>query len=1013
MSAFEDLDPHWPEVSALLDEALDLPAAQRLSWLDALEGERAAFKGTLQRLLQTRAAAETDDFLHTLPRFCEPPGAAIDAFAPAVGALVGPYRLIREIGQGGMGAVWLADRADGQLKRQVALKLPRLVWGSSLTERLLRERDILASLEHPHIARLYDAGIDAHGRPYLAMEFVEGKPIDQHARDHALGIEAVLELLLQVAAAVAHAHSRLVIHRDLKPANILVTREGQVRLLDFGIAKLMEGDRTADTALTRAAGRALTLDYASPEQVRGEPLTTASDVYSLAVVGYELLSGQRPYTLARGSAAELEDAIATAVAAPASQAAQAPGRRKALRGDLDAILNKGLKKLPVERYATVDAMAQDIARHLSGHTVVARPDSLTYRLRRFAQRHRRPLLAAAVVTVAFGLGVGAGATALVIAALLVGLGTTTWQARRAREQARRAHTEARTAQAVQDFLEGIFRANSGDQADPVAARQRTAKDLLDEGATRIEHELHEAPLARLRVLQVLAQMYEDLEDLPQAVLLHGRRIALAMQSLGEGSSEELHARSARAGALTYLQQLDEAQAELRRAEAVLAGRTEHTADARIAFFMSGAACHKLLGQAEAGLAKVDQALTLLHQQQPSARHVVALFDRAGLLRIADRMAEVVDTAREALALIAAQPALGASAQTSLHLEMATALQGLGDLTGAERSFRDAMQQADRHHGLHSDIALVARGWMGEFLLDTSRPREAVPILLQVADMLQRRLAAPDAFAGAPALLAHTIDGCVRIGWFDSARSLVERGEVIGADRSQSSGHATLFLVARAALAVECGEFDAAEQGLDQAQALIDEHGFGARDVHRLRYGPLRVHLHASRGEPQRAMQALQIWKAGRARAQDPVEDDLVVLQATAEALLSNDDVAQARHICERALSCLVQHPQRASNGEAEAALLDLLGQACLLQHDLPAAIDSLQQAEAMQQQLYDAEHAPKLARVRVWLAQARLAAGEVIAARQLLQAATAIHARHAQLGPQHTEPLHSLETMLR
>ena len=209
------------------------------------------------------------------------------------GALVGPYRLLRELGIGGMGAVWLAERADGTLKRQVALKLPRAAWSRGLAERMARERDILASLEHPHIARLYDAGTDAQGRPFLALEYVEGQPIDVYCHERALNIPARLQLLLQVAHAVAFAHSRLVIHRDLKPSNILVTADGQVRLLDFGIAKLMEGDRTQETQLTQLAGRALTLDYASPEQIRGEPIGTASDVYSLGVVAYELLAGAK------------------------------------------------------------------------------------------------------------------------------------------------------------------------------------------------------------------------------------------------------------------------------------------------------------------------------------------------------------------------------------------------------------------------------------------------------------------------------------------------------------------------------------------------------------------------------------------------------------------------------------------------------------------------------------------------------------------------------------------------
>jgi len=282
MTPLSPFEAHWPAISALLDEALGLPAPERAPWLEGLVGEPSSHREALRALLAHQASVETDDFLNTLPRLdtvhASPPVSGL-----AAGGSVGAYRLIAEIGQGGMGTVWLAERADGLMNRRVALKLPRIVWGDSFAKRLAREREILATLEHEHIARLYDAGIDAHGRPFLAMEYVDGEPIDAYCRTHALPVRERVALLLQVMAAVSHAHSRLVVHRDLKPSNILVTTDAKVKLLDFGIAKLLEGDSTLRTALTELSGRALTLDYASPEQIRGQPLGTASDVYSLAV----------------------------------------------------------------------------------------------------------------------------------------------------------------------------------------------------------------------------------------------------------------------------------------------------------------------------------------------------------------------------------------------------------------------------------------------------------------------------------------------------------------------------------------------------------------------------------------------------------------------------------------------------------------------------------------------------------------------------------------------------------
>ena len=336
-----------------------LPPGDRAGWLDGLRQRRPELQPTLARLLCGHAQAETDDFLNTLPPLH---GAPPPADTAAAGRRVGPWQLLAPLGRGGMGTVWLAERADGTHKRQVALKLPRVDWDDTLAQRMARERDILAALEHRHIARLYEASTDDQGRPYLAMEFVQGEPIDAWCAARAVPVAGRLRLLLQVAQAVSHAHARLVVHRDLKPANILVAPEGQVRLLDFGIAKLLDGERTQDTTLTRLHGSAMTPDYASPEQIRAQPLPTASDLYSLGVVALELLAGARPYLLKRGTAAELEEAIDRIEPPLASNVATDPALRKALRGDLDAILNRALKKRPDDRYTSVADFAQDLQR---------------------------------------------------------------------------------------------------------------------------------------------------------------------------------------------------------------------------------------------------------------------------------------------------------------------------------------------------------------------------------------------------------------------------------------------------------------------------------------------------------------------------------------------------------------------------------------------------------------------------------------------------------------------------
>ena len=502
-------------LSSLLDVALALDGPARATWLDRLAGEDATLAPTLRDLLARHATQETAELLPPVPALPE----AADGGA-AAGQAVGPYVLERPLGRGGMGEVWLARRADGGIKRNVALKLPHVTWAPGLAQRFARERDILAALEHPNIARLYDAGVDPQGRPYMALEYVEGKPLDAWCAERALPVAARLRLLLQVTDAVAFAHARLVVHRDLKPSNMLVTADGQVRLLDFGIAKLLEGDVARETALTQLAGRALTLDYASPEQIRGEPIGTASDVYSLGVVAYELLAGARPYRLKRGSAAELEEAIANVDAPRASEVADDAALKRALRGDLDAILNKALKKDVRDRYPTVDALAQDLRRHLDGEAVGARPDTLVYRLTRFARRYKVPLAVGAVVVATFVLAQGFGATAVVIAALLAGLGGALWQARRAGVERDRAYALADRHAAVNLFLDTLL--TKAARAGPLTAQQ-----LLERSEAIVEREVRGNPEHHAHVLALLASCYTQTDNLSRAHALFDRALEVA------------------------------------------------------------------------------------------------------------------------------------------------------------------------------------------------------------------------------------------------------------------------------------------------------------------------------------------------------------------------------------------------------------------------------------------------------------------------------------------------------
>ena len=388
-------------MSHLLDEALPLDASERRLWLQALSAEHADLALALREALLPEDY-DTSAASRLLTMFTdgeEDESGEMSGLKP--GAQVGPYELIRLLGAGGMAEVWLAERADGAFKRRVALKLPApALMRKDLGQRFTRERDILASLEHPHIARLYDAGVDAAGWPYLSMEYVKGEPLTDWCDSHRLDIRGRVKLFLQVLMAVQYAHELHVIHRDLKPSNILVTDAGQVRLLDFGVAKLLEHEEAdGKEPLTRVYGQALTPVYASPELVRGDSVDARSDIYSLGVLLFELLTGDRPYRLKAGASRHLlEQAIVTAdVHKPSSQLAPDAGSRRAasqeqlarqLRGDLDLIALKSLEKEPMSRYASAADLMEDLHRYLDGKPVKAQPPLLRYRLRKFVRRNR-------------------------------------------------------------------------------------------------------------------------------------------------------------------------------------------------------------------------------------------------------------------------------------------------------------------------------------------------------------------------------------------------------------------------------------------------------------------------------------------------------------------------------------------------------------------------------------------------------------------------------------------------
>lgn len=558
---------NWQELSELYEQCDELDDAALDTRLALLRANSNPLLPQLERILQARKQLANSDFLDTPPRLSGVPTAEVSVWRE--GQSVGPYRLVRPLGSGGMAEVWLAARDDGNFVREVAIKLLyHQTHGhqrDSVAQRFQRERDILASLTHPHIASLLDAGVTSSGQPWLALEYVHGEVVTAWCDQQQLDLKTRVRLFLQVLVAVEYAHGRLVIHRDLKPANILVTSQGQVQLLDFGIAKLLEQDgiNTDPSDLTRLGGQPLTPRYASPEQLRGLPLSTASDVYSLGVVLYELLCGESAYELKLESNAQLESAILdNEVRAPSrrtlsSQAAAArhvstSALRKLLANDLDAIVHKALGKQASTRYASVEALRLDLQRWLDGKPVQAKKPSKIYQLRKFVQRHR--------------LGVGLGATA--ITALLATAATAVFLGLQAREESARAV-------AARDFLIDMFR-----QADPDLSHgpEMTAKQLLDQGQKTIVSTLSAQPLLQAELLRGVADAHINMSDFLKAD-----------QTLSEVVQRYTQLGRSRDAALALASQADAAQSmgdNTRAAELLAQAAAGYTGHQRDAEFMA-------------------------------------------------------------------------------------------------------------------------------------------------------------------------------------------------------------------------------------------------------------------------------------------------------------------------------------------------------------------------------------------------------------------------------------------
>jgi serine/threonine-protein kinase len=680
MSTF---DPErWRILSPYLDQILDLPEDERAGWL-AEQGKRdPELAADLQGLLDEHRALDGEQFLAS--GFGAPP-----AQPALMGRTVGAYTLDSPIGQGGMGSVWLARRSDGRFERLVAVKFLNLaLMGREGEERFKREGRILGRLTHPHIADLVDAGVSSIGQPYLVLEHVEGDHIDRHCDGRALGVTARVRLFLDVLAAVAHAHANLVVHRDIKPSNVLVTTTGQVKLLDFGIAKLLEEGSPGGvvTDMTRGGARPMTPEYAAPEQVIGGPVTTGTDLYGLGLLLYVLLTGQHPAGQGPSSTAEMlkaiietepprpSDVVTSTRIAPQAIAANASNRAatphalsRTLRGDLDTIVGKALRKEPRERYAAVTALADDLRHWLAHEPIAARPASRTYRAAKFVRRYRTAVALSAVAVVAAAGGVAG----------------TVIQARTARVQRDFALRQLSRAEAIND-LNAFLLSDAAPSGKPF-----TVNDLLERAERIVERQKDPDAASRVQLLTSIGQQYTSQDEDARAT----RVLARAYELSRAVTDPSARARAACALASVLARGSDQARAEPLFQESLreLPDTPQYLPD-RAYCLLRGGEVARHRGAAQEAIARVSEAQRLLQQSpyRSELRDLGALMELAESYRNAGQDREASATFEEASARMTRLGRDDTQRAGTLFNNWGLSLGALGRPLEAEKAFHRAI-----------------------------------------------------------------------------------------------------------------------------------------------------------------------------------------------------------------------------------------------------------------------------------------------------------------------------------
>ena len=742
----------------------------------------------------------TDDGLETLPATGGDETWTSGSLRVETGRMVGPYLLVRELGEGGMGVVFLAEKADGHPKRRVALKLPKAeLYSKQFLARFDREREILAGLNHPNIASLYDAGVSEE-QPYLVLEFVDGKPITEYCDSHSLRIEQRLELFIQVLTAVQYAHGRLVIHRDLKPSNIFVTSQASVKLLDFGTAKIFRAEEAIGGDITVAGVSALTPNYASPEQLEAQAVTTATDIYSLGVVLFELLSGQRPFQRRKISGHELaaETASLRSVTIEARDAelrsANVKSIKRQLSGELNAVVSKAMCREPRDRYATADALAQDLRRYLAGEPVTAGSFGAGHRFVKFLGRHR----------------IASTATALVSIALVTALLVVLWALRSAK-------LEARRSAASEQFLEDIFRANSKDGEDPVRARQTTARQLLDIGAQKIGSELGDAPEAKLKMLSTLEQLYDDLGLHEQAVKLGWQAVGMARSIYGSGSSEVAPYLLDLGGSMHASQSVGQRLATLQEADRILDARRDYSSATR-------AALDGRLGEhyQSSDLKKAEgylkESIRIYRELGDKDALAWELYQSAIVNDQGGKTEQALSAMNEAIPIALTNKGSAHSGLPQFYATRAELRQELLNFRDAEKDFRFAFQESQKASGADHVDTIETEMRLGQFLFYSSRPSEGLVHLRNANEAVLRTKGPADPFYTPQANLEYGW-ALVNFGRIEEGLEYIHRAVENRRRNRQGTLYLSQMLAEEGAARIELGDSDEAARELEEAAAI--------------------------------------------------------------------------------------------------------------------------------------------------------------------------------------------------